>query len=70
MGEAHIEGVDNVEDALREGGRGREGTYLVADNEEGLAVSLHFDDDRLQPGDHVQVGLSSEGGRERGEGDQ
>ena len=53
----------------REGGR--EGTYLVADNEEGFPMSLHLDDDGLQAGDHVQVGFAPvgggrEGGREGG----
>jgi len=37
----------------------------VADDEEGFSMSLHLDDDGLQAGDHVQVGLASvEGGRE------
>src|SRR6056297_1190040 len=49
--------------------RGREGgerANLVADDEKWLSMSLHFDDDGLEPGYHVQVGLPS--AREGGEG--
>jgi hypothetical protein len=79
-GEAHVEGVNDSQDALVADDQHRLPGTVVSGRREGggggggAPVSFHFDDDRLDAGDDVEIALAAKeprcdeerGGSERG----